>query len=130
MKQFLAYVLLAITLSSCLKETIPGAMLKAEEQRLGGSEISTSYQVNGALVQTTVNDANNNSWGYHRLSCEKATYSVNNNGNYYCYVLSLVSTSGELSFLFYTDSLQTKNYVYLGSYGTEHFLYYNNTNGY
>src|SRR3954470_5366221 len=99
MKQFLAYVLVAITLSSCLKETIPGAMLKAEEQRLGGSAISMSYQVNGVLVKTTVNDATNYNGTYHQLSCEKATYSVNDNGNYYRYGLSFLSTSGELTFL-------------------------------
>jgi hypothetical protein len=129
MKQFSAYFLLAISLSSCLKQTIPGAMLKAEGQSSGGSAISMSYEVNGVLVKTTVNEANNNQGTYHQLSCEKTTYTINN-ANYYRYVLSLVSTSGELTFLFYTDSLQTKNYVYCGSYGTEHFLSYNNTNGY
>ena len=118
MKQFAAYLLLAITLSSCLKETIAGAMMKSETEALAGSSISMSYKVNGVLVQTTVNDLTN----YDRLSCTKT--------NNYSYVLSFGSSSGELSFQFYTDSLKTKNYVYSGTNGTQHFLSYNNTNGY
>src|SRR4051812_30276290 len=114
MKQVAVYFLLAITSSSCLKQTIPGAMLEAEGQGPNNSAISMSYEVNGALVKTCVNDANNNLGGHHQLSCEKTTYTINS-ANYYRYVLSMVSTSGELTFLFYTDSLQTKNYVYRGS---------------
>jgi len=122
MKQLAVYLLLAVTLSSCLKETIAGAMMKSETGGSGSSAISMSYQVNGVLVQTTVNEVTNQLSTYYRLSCTKTTN--------YSYVLSFVSTSGELTFQFYTDSLKTRNYVYSGSNGTEHFLDYNNTNGY
>jgi hypothetical protein len=129
MKQFAVYLLVLITLSSCLKQTIAGAMLESEVQSANGSTISMSYQVNGVQVNTTVNDATNQASGYRRLSCTKTPYTVGSVTNYR-YALSFVSTSGELSFLFYTDSLKATNYVYKGSYGNEHFLYYNNTNGY
>jgi len=126
MKQFAVYFLVVITLSSCLKQTIPGAMLEAEGQSSGGSA-SMSYQMNGVLIKTTANNANNNIGGYHQLLCEKATYTINN-ADYYRYVLSLGSTSGELTVLLYTDSLQTRNYVLRGT--NEHILSYNNTNAY
>ncbi|WP_207496993.1 hypothetical protein [Aridibaculum aurantiacum] len=128
-KQIAACLFIAFTIASCAKETIAGAMLEAEEQIANGSTISMSYQVNGALVKTTVNDRTNFAGSYHKLSCKKDTYTINNT-DYYRYALSLVSTTGELSFLFYTDSLQAKTYVHKGSFGNQHFLEYNNTNGY
>ena len=127
MKQFAVVFLLAITFSSCLKQSIADAMLQKEEQRLGGSAISMSYQVNGVLVKTIVNDVTNQFGSYYRLSCKKTIYSSNNFDNYF-YVLSCENGSGELTFLFYTDSLKTTNYVLTGWSGSHALLSYNNTN--
>lgn len=128
MKQFGAYILVAIVLSSCSKQSIADAMLQKEEQGSGGGSISMSYQVNGALVKTVVSDAANQG-SLKKLVCQKSFYDINGM-NYYRFVLSLGSTSSELVFLFYTDSIRTTNYVYRSSSGTQHFLYYNNINGY
>ena len=129
MKQFGAYILVAILLSSCSKQSIADAMLQKEEQGSGVGAISMSYKVNGALVKTVVSDAGNQSGSFYKLSCKKDTYEINGM-NYPRFVLSFLSTSGELAFVFNTDILKTTNYVYIGSYGTQQFLYYNNINGY
>ncbi len=52
-EQLAACVVIVITLSSCLKETIAGAMQKSEVQRTNDSAISISYQVNGAVVNNS-----------------------------------------------------------------------------
>ena len=121
MKKFLSYLFLIFTLSSCLKQTIPEAMMESEGKKLEASAASMSYQVNGVEVKNTVSDVENNVIGYRKLYCQKEPYD---------YLLSFVSSTGEINFWFYTDNLQIKNYVLRGSNGTKFLLYYNNTNGF
>ena len=100
-------------------------MQESETKKLGGTEISMSYLVNGGLVKTSVNNISNSRVGYHQLSCEKTSGG---------YALDFLSSSGEFTFLFYTDSLHVKTYVHKGFNGGAFFLSYSNAsytiNGY
>jgi len=108
---------MVIFLSSCLKQSIPDAMLNP-----GGSSSTTatlSYKINGNAVNISVDDADNQN--IDRLYCSKdAGY----------YLLQGVSSSGEFVFPFYTDSLTVGNYKYTSYYGDMYFINYNGTNEY
>lgn len=120
MRFYAIALLMAIFLSSCLKQSIPDAMLGSKSPGGQGKVTATlSYKINGNAVNISVNDADNQVTNpYYTLGCSKyAGY----------YSLSGISNSGETSFSFYTDSLAVGNYKYLGTYGDMFFIDYNNT---
>ena len=120
MRFYVIALLMTIFLSSCLKQSIPDAMLGSKSSGGQGKVTATlSYKINGNAVSISVNDADNQITNpYYTLGCSKyAGY----------YSLSGISNSGETSFSFYTDSLAVGNYKYLGTYGDMFFIDYNNT---
>ncbi len=122
MKFYVIAAIMAITLSSCLKESIPDAMLDTKNS--GGDNVTAtlSYEINGKPVNISVTDADNQSMiPYYILGCSKSTGYYN---------LDAVSNPGETTFSFYTDSLTVGNYKYLGTYGDMFFIDYYNTNEY
>jgi hypothetical protein len=120
MRFYVIALLMAIFLSSCLKQSIPDAMLGSRSPGGRGKVTATlSYKINGNAVNISVNDADNQSViPYYTLGCSKyAGY----------YNLDAISNSGETTFSFYTDSLAVGNYKYLGTYGDLFFIDYYNT---
>jgi hypothetical protein len=109
-------------LSSCLKQSIPDAMLDVSKH--GTTTATLSYKVNGNAVSISVNDADNQVLN-GTLYCAKY---YNNPGNYYG--IEGLSSSGEITFLFYTDSLNVGNYSYTSYYGPMYFANYNGSNEY
>ncbi|MES1197692.1 MAG: hypothetical protein ABUL41_00255 [Chitinophagaceae bacterium] len=105
MKIYLIITTIAISLSSCLKQSISDAMLGTSKKT--SITATLSYEINGNLVSITVNDVDNQPPGFRTLYCEKS------NG----YLLSAVSNSGELVFTFLTDSLKVGSYNYPGNWG-------------
>ena len=121
MKLYVITTIAAILFSSCLKQSIPDAMLAAKNSGGQASVTATlSYEVNGNAVNISVNDADNQDPNYYTLGCSKS-------GNY---ALQALSGSGELAFTFYTDSLTTGNYNYTGIYGDSFMLSYNGEDEY
>lgn len=119
--KFLIATIMMIFLSSCLKESIPDAMLASKNSGGQGSITATlSYKINGNAVNISVDDADNQKPGYYTLACSKPGY----------YVLEGLSSSGEFTFAFYTDSLTVGNYKYTGAYGDMFITSYNGTNEY
>jgi hypothetical protein len=121
MKFFSIAAVMAILLSSCLKESIPDAMLAAKDA--GIIKATMSYKVNGEPVSISLKNADQqdpNSY-YYTLLCIKS-------GN--SYGLAGRSATGELDFNFYTDSLTTGNYKYTGAYVALFAITYNETYGY
>ncbi len=104
-KLYLIIAASAIFLPSCLKQSIPDAMLNASQKQTITATLS--YEINGSLVTVSVKDADHQYAGNRTLSCEKS------NG----YVLGAVSSSGDFVFTFYTDSLRPGDYKYTGNYG-------------
>lgn len=123
MKFYLTIAVMAILLlSSCLKQSIPDAMLASQNSGGHGNITATlSYKINGNVVNISVNDADNQNPTYYTLGCTK------NSG---FYNLDGLSNTGETTFSFYTDSLAIGNYKYTGNYGDMFFLSYNGTNEY
>jgi hypothetical protein len=116
MKLFLVTAVISILLSSCLKQSIPDAMLNSENS--GGQRNVTatlSYKVNGNAVNLTVPDAESQDSNYYTLGCTKS-------GGY---VFDAITSSGEFTYNFFSDSLTVGNYVYTGSYGDMFFMDYN-----
>ena len=111
---------MVIFLSSCLKQSIPDAMLASKNSGGPSSTTATlSYKINGNAVNISVDDADNQN--FNRLECNKyAGY----------YLLEGLSSSGETTFPFYTDSLIVGNYKYTSTYGDMFFISYNGTNEY
>jgi hypothetical protein len=121
MKLYLVAAAISILLSSCLKQSIPDAMLASQNPGgQGGVTATLSYKINGNAVSISVNDAENQDPNYYTLGCSKATG----------YVLEGLSSSGEITFTFYTDSLTKGNYVYTGNYGDMYFISYNGQDEY
>jgi hypothetical protein len=120
MKFYAIVLIMAVFLSSCLKQSIPDAMLGPKSPGGRGKVTATlSYNINGNAVNISVNDADNQSTiPYYTLGCSK-------NPGYYS--LDAISNSGETGFSFYTDSLAVGNYKYLGTYGDMFFIDYYNT---
>ena len=122
MRFYVIALLMAIFLSSCLKQSIPDAMLGSKNSGGRGKVTATlSYKINGNAVNISVNDADNQNPNPYTLGCSKyAGY----------YALHGLSNSGETAFSFYTDSLTVGNYKYMGTYGDMFFISYNGTNEY
>ena len=119
MKFYLIAAVMAIFLSSCLKQSIPDAMLAKNSS--GNITATMSYKLNGNAVNISVDDADNQSINYYTLGCSKfAGY----------YSIEGLSDYGETVFVFYTDSLTVGNYNYIGTYGDMFFISYNGTNEY
>jgi hypothetical protein len=106
MRFYLIIIATTIILPSCLKQSIPDAMMNKSVGQ-NGITATLSYEINGKLVTISVKDADNQSPGFRRLSCEKSNV----------YVLSGVGDDGEFVFTFFTDSLRVGNYKYTGNYG-------------
>lgn len=103
--------------SSCLKQSIPDAMLGK-----GGGTATISYKINGNPVSISVADADNlgpNS--YPELYCIK-------NQGYYSF--EAVGSTGELTFTFLTDSLAVGTYRYAISMYDSFVTEYNGVNEY
>ena len=114
MKFYLIALLISFFLSSCLKQSIPDAMLGIKNS--GKVTATLSYKINGNVVSISVDDADNQNPNLYTLGCSKyAGY----------YSIDGLSNSGETSFEFYTDSLTVGNYKYLGTYGDMFFISYN-----
>jgi hypothetical protein len=119
----LSFVIAAvpILLSSCLKQSIPDAMLASKNPGgQGGATATLSYKVNGNAVNISVTNAGSQDPTYYTLGCTKS-------GDY---SLEAQSTSGELTFTFYTDSLTIGNYIYTGTYGDMYFMRFNGQDEY
>jgi len=130
MKKLLTAILMIIFLSSCLKQSIADAMIDDQYSNGGNSpRVATmSYAVNGNTVTTTVNYPDNQSSTGYELGCSKTFYPGTNST---IYNLDCVSTSGELTFTFFTDSLTVGNYTYTSGMGGDLFvLDYNNTSAF
>jgi hypothetical protein len=121
MKFYLIVAATTLLFSSCLKESIPDAMLNSKRSSTGGGTASLSYELNGHPVQITVADAGNQDPIFYTLGCSKSAG---------LYSLSGLSSSGETTFYFYTDSLTTIKYTYTGSYGDMYFISYNGEDEY
>lgn len=99
--------------SSCLKQSIPDAMLDPGKS---GKGATLSYEIDGNAVSISVPDADNQGMD-PLLSCSK------DQGYYH---LGGVSNTGDLVFSFFTDSLTIGNYKYTGANGEIFFTDYNN----
>ncbi len=120
MRFYVIALLITIFLSSCLKQSIPDAMLGSKSAGGRGKVTATmSYKINGNAVSISVDDADNqNPNSAYTLGCSKTT-------GYYA--LEGLSNSGEAGFVFSTDTLTVGNYKYLGTYGDMFFIDYYNT---
>lgn len=119
MKFYLVTIVVMTLISSCLKQSIPDAMLAKSSSGQGNTTATLSYEINGISVKISVADADHQSlYPYYTLGCTK-------NPGYYS--LSGVSSTGEFTFSFYTDSLTVGNYKHTGSYGEMFITNYNNT---
>ncbi len=122
MKFYLLVTIIAILFSSCLKQSIPDAILNSKHYGTGVSTTATlSYELNGNPVKITVTDADNQDPNLYTLGCSKFAGYYNLDG---------LSSSGETTFSFYTDSLTVGNYKYTGIYGDMFFISYNGENEY
>lgn len=91
----------------------------------GGPRVATmSYEVNGSTVSTSVNDPDSQSPTAYQLGCSKTLYPGTNST---VYSLDLLSTTGELAFTFFTDSLIVGNYIYTSIFADTYVLSYNGT---
>ena len=121
MKLFLVTAVIAILLSACLKQSIPDAMIAKENSGGQGDVTATlSYKVNGNAVNISVPDAESQDTNYYTLGCSKSAG----------YNLDALSSSGEITFTFGSDSLTIGNYIYTGNYGDMYFLSYNGQDEY
>jgi hypothetical protein len=121
MKLYLVAAVISILLSSCLKQSIPDAMLASQNPGGGGDVTATlSYKINGNAVNISVTDAGSQDPNSYTLGCTK----------FGGYVLDGVSSSGEFTFNFNMDSLTIGNYIYTGNYGDMFFIDYNNQDEY
>jgi hypothetical protein len=121
MKVYLITAVIPILLASCLKQSIPDAMLASQNSDgQGGATATLSYKVNGNAVNITVPDAESQDPNDYTLGCTKS-------GDY---VLDGVGSTGEITFTFGTDSLTIGNYIYTGNYGDMYFISYNGQDEY
>jgi hypothetical protein len=122
MKLYLITAAVPILLSSCLKQSIPDAMLASQESGGGGGATATlSFKINGNAVNISVSDAESQDPNAYTLGCTKSV-------GYY--TLDGLSNTGEITFGFYTDSLTIGNYKYTGNYGDMYFIMYNGQDEY
>jgi hypothetical protein len=121
MKFYLIIAAITILLSSCLKQSIPDAMLGISGKQ-NKITATLSYEINGNLVTVSVDDADHQAPGLHTLDCVKS------NG----YVLSAITDFGEFTFTFFTDSLKVGSYnypsnsggIYVTDFQGPEFVYY------
>ena len=113
MKFYCTTIISILLFSSCLKQSIPDAMLGKHES----SAATLSCEINGNQVKISVSDADNQTPGYYTLACTKSGF----------YVLQAVGAGGEFTFSFYTDSLTTGNYKYTGNFGDIFITDFNNS---
>lgn len=102
MKSYIISVTIAVFLSSCLKESIPEAMLNKKN----GPKVTAtfSYKLNGTPVSLTVDDVRNqNTVPYYTIGCSKIP------GRYEMFAML---EAGGISLSFFTDTLSVKNYNY------------------
>ncbi|QEC68897.1 hypothetical protein FRZ67_16860 [Panacibacter ginsenosidivorans] len=97
MKFYCTTIIAILLFSSCLKQSIPDAMLGKH----GGGTATLSYEFNGEAVNISVPDADNQMPGNYKLACTKS-------GFYYLEAIG----GGEFAFTFFTDSLTVGNYKY------------------
>jgi hypothetical protein len=83
-----------------------------------------TYTVNGNTVSISVNDPDSQWPSNYQLGCSKTLYPGTNST---IYSLDCLSSSGELGFIFGTDSLTVGNYSYTGIYGDLFVLSHNGT---
>lgn len=120
MKFYFKAAIVMILFSSCLKQSIPDAMLGTKNSGNGNITAILSYKLNGNAVNLSVPDADHqSSYPYYTLACSKNT-------GYYS--LDGMTDAGEFAFSFYTDSLTVGNYKYSGGTGEIFVTDYNNTN--
>jgi len=121
MKHYLVTIIAVFFFSSCLKQSIPDAMLAAKNSG-GPAKITAtlSYEVNGNAVNISVNDADKQNPHSFTLGCSKLDY----------YALTGLSTSGDFTFVFYTTTLTTGHYDFTGAFGEFYMLRYNGTDEY
>lgn len=120
MKFYFILISMAFVLSSCLKQSIPDAMLGVSGKQ-NKVEATLSYEINGIPVAITVDDADNQPANY-RLYCQKTT----------AYYVEAVSDYGEFTFDLFTDSLKVGSYSYptlsgglfIADYPGPSFVYY------
>lgn len=127
MRHLFAASFAILFLSSCFKQSIADAMLAKQNSGTqgGGPRVATmSYEVNGSTVSTSVNDPDSQSPTAYQLGCSKTLYPGTNST---VYSLDLLSTTGELAFTFFTDSLIVGNYIYTSIFADTYVLSYNGT---
>ena len=128
MRRLLIVFSVIISQSSCLKQSISDAMIASQNSGTqGGSSpgvATMTYAVNGNLVTNTVNNPDSQSPTSYLLGCSKTVYPGTNS---MVYSLDCLSTSGEMTNTFFTDSLAVGNYTYTGTYGDMFVLSYNGT---
>lgn len=86
-----------------------------------------TYAVNGNIVTTSVNDPDSQSPNSYELGCSKTVYPGTNST---IYGLDCIGTTGEMTYIFFSDSLTVGNYTYTGIYGDMFVLGYNGTDEY
>lgn len=123
MKHLLILIITITSFTSCKKKSIVDAMLESENNSNAANTNAAlfSFEANGASVSQTVK--NPDKLG---LSCVKTIVPINNNA----YVFGSSGIYGNMDFIFYTDSLKTRNYKYLGSYGPMFIMSYTGKNYY
>src|SRR4029077_15885221 len=110
MKQLLIAFLMILFLSSCLKQSIADAMIAQNSATQHGNApgvATMTYLINGNTVTTSVNDPDSQSPYSFQLGCSKIFYPGATNP---LYNIDCISTSGELTFTFGTDSLSVGHY--------------------
>lgn len=118
---FLALVAMIIC-SSCLKQSIPDAMLASKSGGKGRVTATMSYKISGNPVSISVSDADNQPPdSYPHLYCRK-------NQSYYTF--EAVGSTGEITFTFLTDSLTVGRYPYAISMYDTFVTEYNGVNEY
>ena len=121
MKFYLIITAITILLSSCLKQSIPDAMLGISGKQ-NKITATLSYEINGNLVSVSVDDADHQDPSSYTLECVKS------NG----YVLDAITNFGEFTFTFFTDSLKVGSYnypsnsggIYVTDFQGPEFVYY------
>lgn len=118
-----------LLLSSCLKQSIADAMIASQNSATrGGASVATmTYAINGNTVSASINNPDSQSPTAYQLGCSKTLYPGTNST---IYSLDLLSTTGELTFTFFTDSLKVGNYNYTSIYGDMFVVSYNGANEY
>ena len=106
MKFFLIITAITILLSSCLKQSIPDAMLGISGKQ-NKITATLSYEINGTLATVSVDDADHQLPGGRMLECVKSSD----------YVLTAITDHGEFTFTFFTDSLKVGSYNYPSNWG-------------